>query len=437
MLVSKETSRQALVEALMHSTPGMRNTLRKRKKEGETELKRPDFVWHLLLQSFATWGGSRGWEGLIGTRENYDRVTFEALSRLDLEARLRELEEVFLAAGVRYARMKADLMAQNHDLVAEMGGPEVAKRLAFAQEGRAAKIAFMKRFYGIGDKYARNIWMDCYHPDFRDAVAVDERIKKVTKALGYSFASYDEHERFYRGVAAEADLEPWELDRLLYNHLDEFLAVVHTGEEEWPGDPGDESVGPQGEPSIQESPEVGANEHRLCANDIIALSGLPRALDILAETIDAEVREELARFSGNKPQRGWANLMQQLRTDEGYWLYESLDGEDRFGCYIGYAMRYPDGYPRLQVGLYANAGEAESEAARAAVEKVASLEGWKSNPENAEEYEIIRERNVASLLGEEDHIAAAKTFFIDSIRQLEGELTTFKKEHPELPWQAG
>jgi hypothetical protein len=215
------------------------------------------------------------------------------------------------------------------------------------------------------------------------------------------------------------------------------LAVVHTGEEEWPGDPGDESVGPQGEPSIQESPEVGANEHRLCANDIIALSGLPRALDILAETIDAEVREELARFSGNKPQRGWANLMQQLRTDEGYWLYESLDGEDRFGCYIGYAMRYPDGYPRLQVGLYANAGEAESEAARAAVEKVASLEGWKSNPENAEEYEIIRERNVASLLGEEDHIAAAKTFFIDSIRQLEGELTTFKKEHPELPWQAG
>src|SRR5215204_2165178 len=105
----------------------MRKTLRKRKKEGERELERPDFVWHLLLQSFATWGGSKGWDGLIGTKENYDRVTFGALSRFDPEARLRELEEVFLAAGVRWAHRKAPLMAENHDLVAKMGGPEKAK----------------------------------------------------------------------------------------------------------------------------------------------------------------------------------------------------------------------------------------------------------------------------------------------------------------------
>ena len=187
--MSKEARIHALVEALKRPAPGMSKTLSQRKKEGERELERPDFVWHLLLQSFGTWGGSRGWEGLIGTGENYDRVTFVALSRLGPEARIRELEQVFLAAGVRYARMKADLMAKNYDLVAEMGGPEEAKRLAFAQEGRAAKIAFMKRFQGIGDKYTRNICMDCYHPDFRDSVAVDERIKKVTEALGYSFAS--------------------------------------------------------------------------------------------------------------------------------------------------------------------------------------------------------------------------------------------------------
>jgi hypothetical protein len=87
------------VDALKHPTPKMRRTLRKRKKEGERELQRPDFVWHLLLQSFSAWGGSRGWAGLIGTKENYERVTFEALSRLDPESRVRELEEVFLAAG--------------------------------------------------------------------------------------------------------------------------------------------------------------------------------------------------------------------------------------------------------------------------------------------------------------------------------------------------
>jgi hypothetical protein len=84
--VNKESRRQILVDALKHPTPKMRKTLRKRKKEGERELQRPDFVWHLLLQSFSTWGGSRGWAGLIGTKENYERVTFEALSRLDPES---------------------------------------------------------------------------------------------------------------------------------------------------------------------------------------------------------------------------------------------------------------------------------------------------------------------------------------------------------------
>jgi hypothetical protein len=128
--------------------------------------------------------------------------------------------------------------------------------------------------------------------------------------------------------------------------------------------------------------------------------------------------------------------MQELRADEGYWVYADLDKECGFGCYVGYAMGYPDGYPRLQVGLYADAGAAGSEAARAAIERIFLLEGWQLDTENTEEHEARRERNIASLLGEEDHVVAAKTFFIDSIRQLEEELTTFKKEHPGMPWQA-
>lgn len=112
-----------------------------------------------------------------------------------------------------------------------------------------------------------------------------------------------------------------------------------------------------------------------------------------------------------------------------------MDSEERFGCYIGYAMRYPDGYPRLQVGLYADASAAGSEAARVAIERISRLEGWQSDTENTEEHEVRREENVASLLGKEDHVVAAKIFFIDSIRQLKVELTTFKEERPELPWR--
>ena len=106
-----------------------------------------------------------------------------------------------------------------------LGGIAKANHAAFAAPGRDAKLAFMLQFDGIGDKYARNIWMDVYHPDFHDAIPFDERIKKITAAMGYSFARYDDHERFYRELAHEAGLQPWELDRLLYHFNEQFLVA--------------------------------------------------------------------------------------------------------------------------------------------------------------------------------------------------------------------
>jgi hypothetical protein len=175
-------------------------------------------------------GHSQGHEGLIENQDNYRRVTFEALSRVDADTRPLIIEEIFLAAKVRYAVMKAKLMARNYDRVAQMGGPEEATRQALAQEGKEAKIAFMKSFYGIGPKYARNIWKDAYHPDFSDTIAVDLRIRKITKALGYSFKTFEEEERFYQDIAEEAGLQGWELDRLLYNYTDHFLFAIATSE---------------------------------------------------------------------------------------------------------------------------------------------------------------------------------------------------------------
>lgn len=42
-----------------------------RHKENHADINRPDFLWHYLLQSFATMGRSAGWHGLIGNRDNY------------------------------------------------------------------------------------------------------------------------------------------------------------------------------------------------------------------------------------------------------------------------------------------------------------------------------------------------------------------------------
>ena len=228
--MNKDSKRQALVDALRDRTPEMKDELSHLQKWSKAELKRPDFVWHMLLQSFATLGGSNGYRGLIENQDNYERVNFERLSKLYPKKRHETLQKVFREAGIRYANRKAELMARNYDLVEEMGGLEEARAKAMASKGKEAKIAFMKRFANIGPKYARNIWMGVYDSDFRDTIAVDSRIKKVTKALGRSFKTYEEEERFYQDIAKEAGLQGWQVDRLLYNYTDHFLTAISASE---------------------------------------------------------------------------------------------------------------------------------------------------------------------------------------------------------------
>lgn len=111
-----------------------------------------------------------------------------------------------------------------------MGGPERVKEKLLSLPGREKKISFLMMFPGIGEKYARNIMMDVYHEDFRDSIAIDERIKKVSKALGVQFDSYDEHEEFYLQVAKEAGINGWELDRLLFNFNGEVLMKIREAQ---------------------------------------------------------------------------------------------------------------------------------------------------------------------------------------------------------------
>ncbi len=38
--------------------------------------------------------------------------------------------------------------------------------------------------------------------------------------------TYEEHEAFYRQIAQDAQLEPWEMDRLLYGFKDHCVAAI-------------------------------------------------------------------------------------------------------------------------------------------------------------------------------------------------------------------
>jgi hypothetical protein len=190
------------------------------------QLARPDFLWHYLLQSFATMGRAAGWHGLIDDKDNYNRVRYETLARLSPQARATQVEQTCRVAKIRMPSIKAHYILECFEQVRELGGPKAAKSPLLAQDGRDAKIQFLKSFSGIGDKYARNIMMDVYHEDFRHSIAIDARIKSLSQRWGLSFSSYSEHEAFYLSVAADAGINGWELDRLMFNFQSEFLARV-------------------------------------------------------------------------------------------------------------------------------------------------------------------------------------------------------------------
>jgi hypothetical protein len=226
--LQKEQRRSALLATLKALTPEMKALLRQRKLEGNRLRRREDLVWHLLLQSFATMGNSRGWEGLFGTPGLAAQVSYSSLRRWPPAARRLRIEMVLRKAKVRMAAKKAEWLASNFQFIENAGGVKAITRHALSLTTREAKYQFMDAFEGIGPKYARNVWMDIYDPLFRDAVAIDERIKSISAALGYSFRTYDEHERFYQQLARDVLLEPWELDRLLYGFKNYFLAVVES-----------------------------------------------------------------------------------------------------------------------------------------------------------------------------------------------------------------
>ena len=109
-------------------------------------------------------GNIRGRAGLMDTRANYRRVTFQALLLLSKKKRLRTLQDTLRDAKVRRSNQKAKWLADNFALVQRLGGLKAARSAAMAAQGTEGKIAFMRQFSGIGEKYGRNIGMDVYHP---------------------------------------------------------------------------------------------------------------------------------------------------------------------------------------------------------------------------------------------------------------------------------
>jgi hypothetical protein len=193
-----------------------------------------------------------------------------------------------------------------------------------------------------------------------------------------------------------------------------------------------------------------ASSYRFSVPDLMALSGMPRGFEILDETLGGEVKAELESFVGHQSMRE-SHSLKEVRWFKRYLTRAQLHGLDLF-CDVGYQMgkveestpasivRIPaDGYPAGFVALEAQPGAKGREASIAAMKRIALNEGWETyNTDDPTGWAGVRRvRSLASLLPYEDHVAAVKHFFVESIQQLREELTEFKKRHPDLPWTGG
>jgi hypothetical protein len=195
-------------------------------KRNQADFEREDFVWHAILKGFSTFGNSRGYKGLMQNDANRSRVEFTALQKVPTRRRIAHIARVFRDSQVSYANKKAAWLNENVKNVEALGGLDSVKQKLEGAYRMSGKIALLATFKGVSKKYARNMMMDVYHPEFRNCIAVDVRIKKVSKALGLRFSTYEEEEQFYIDSAKAARLQPWELDRVMYNFTRDVIDAL-------------------------------------------------------------------------------------------------------------------------------------------------------------------------------------------------------------------
>lgn len=210
-----------LVETARELAPGARLADADQEALGRRLSARPDFLWHLLLQSFATMGRSDA-ARVFMEEPVYSTVAYDRLEALSPARRRAQITQAVEAGGLRFPAKKVDYLLGCLDHIQSLGGLTAAQESLRRLPTATAKIDFLKSFPGIGDKYARNLLMDMADPILENAIAIDSRIQSISDAAGLRFSDYAAHEAFYLAVARAAGLTGRQLDRLLYQNPNLF-----------------------------------------------------------------------------------------------------------------------------------------------------------------------------------------------------------------------
>ena len=175
-----------------------------------------------------------------------------------------------------------------------------------------------------------------------------------------------------------------------------------------------------------------SQQSRLSAADVAVMGSIPRVLSFMRETLSGEVQSKIREVSGQKIAGRYQTLWRV--EDQSRYFYLALMPHG-FWCGAGFYLEPEtiDEYPWLSVHLEVGPGHPQRP------EIIEAMRSFAKEQPECESYELDNSSawsglewwlDIGKLLGEEDHMAAARTFFIDRLERVR----SFRDKYPDLPW---
>lgn len=182
-------------------------------------------------------------------------------------------------------------------------------------------------------------------------------------------------------------------------------------------------------------------EHRMdlrnqfSPTDVSAMQGFPDALKLMEAVMWDEVIQKFEMILRDSKTLRFRkrNAFEELQFHGRYTMLSWMP--EGFACILGFFLKPADSsdYPSVRLLLQINPGNSpKRQETIQAFKEIQKLHSWKGIALDDSNFwsGIFLERSLRDFLPHEDHIAAIKQFFLDSLNTVE----KFRSEYPYLPW---
>lgn len=175
-----------------------------------------------------------------------------------------------------------------------------------------------------------------------------------------------------------------------------------------------------------------AHNNQFSSIDVIALANFTKSLKLMEETMWGEVSQRFKQVLGDIKQKSTA--MTQLQFRERYLMTVGMPSG--WWCGLGFYLKTSTltDYPTVCLVLEVDPNSPRRAEIIEAMNDICNRYSWRGYGLNNTKTwsSIVREKSLQDFLSQEDHIAAIKQFFLESLKELQ----KIKTEYSNLPWIA-